>query len=385
MYRYTASYLLMALLVFVAGCWPTLTRAADVNQADATDYSQAANWVCRPGAETICERNLDALVLKPDGSKTVQAFTPDANAPIDCFYIYPTVSREQSPFADLTDSPEIQRITNAQVGRLSSHCRVFSPIYRQATLAHLREVVGGNAPLSSNNPMLDVQAAWAYYLAHDNHGRGVVLIGHSQGTILLQKLIAESIDGQPAQQLLVAAFLAGDPSLAVPSGQDVGGTFAHISTCTSAAQVGCVYAWGSYLAGDHSAPPNFGRVRRDGLVSACANPALVDGAASLKFYYPKPQDAPTNDPPWVEAVGLLSGQCEAYDGANIFVVSIKPGSLQSYYTTLLTHSEAHAGWGLHPRDIALIQGNMLDVLSAKIATWKTRPSCSAGTKGTRCP
>ena len=27
----------------------------------------------------------------------------------------------------------------------------------------------------------DVLAAWNYYLEHDNQGRGVVLVGHSQG------------------------------------------------------------------------------------------------------------------------------------------------------------------------------------------------------------
>ena len=31
----------------------------------------------------------------------------------------------------------------------------------------------------------DVVAAWRHYLDHDNRGRGVVLIGHSQGTGML--------------------------------------------------------------------------------------------------------------------------------------------------------------------------------------------------------
>ncbi len=31
----------------------------------------------------------------------------------------------------------------------------------------------------------DVKAAWNDYLARDNKGRGVVLIGHSQGSLIL--------------------------------------------------------------------------------------------------------------------------------------------------------------------------------------------------------
>src|SRR3984893_15634587 len=283
-----------------------------------SDYSLAAHWVCRPGAEPTCTTGLDATVQYADGHSEPQPFTPAANPPIDCFYVYPSVSKEQTPYADLTDSPEIQTVTKAQVGRLSSRCRVFAPIYRQATGYGLNH---GEASFSGV-PMLDVQDAWAYYLQNDNKGRGVVLIGHSQGTILLQSLIADSIDGTTSQALLVSAFLAGDPSLGVPPRGVVGGTFAHIPTCTAAAQTGCVYVWGSYLAGDTSAPPNFGSARGDGLVSACVNPAApAGGSGMLKFYYEG------RDPPWVEAVGQFSGACLTESGANIFVVTVEPGTL----------------------------------------------------------
>ena len=38
----------------------------------------------------------------------------------------------------------------------------------------------------------DVVDAWNYYLAHENHGRGVVLVGHSQGSGVLTGLIART-------------------------------------------------------------------------------------------------------------------------------------------------------------------------------------------------
>jgi hypothetical protein len=327
-----------------------------------TDYSVAAHWVCRPGAETTCTTGLDATVQYADGHTEPQPFTPAANPPIDCFYVYPTESKEQTPYADLAISPEIQTITKVQVGRLSSRCRVFAPVYRQVTGYGLHH---GVSITNSDIPMFDVQAAWAYYLQNDNKGRGVVLIGHSQGTILLQYLIAGSIDGTSSQALLVSAFLAGDPSLGVPPGRAVGGDFAHIPTCTDAAQTGCVYVWGSYLAGDISAPPAFGSARSDGLASACVNPAApAGGSGTLKFYYEG------KNPPWVEAVGQVSGGCQANSGANIFVVVVEPGKFADHNTSILKAAEVSPGWGIHPRDISLVQGNILDVLDAEIATWQ---------------
>jgi hypothetical protein len=361
----------VCLTLALAACGTGSNQAGSAGSTGSTgtpanggsDYSLAAHWVCRPGAETTCTTGLDATVEYADGHTESQLFTPAADPPIDCFYVYPTVSQEQTPYADLTDSPEIQTITKAQVGRLSSRCRVFAPVYRQATGYGLNHAGAS----FSGVPMLDVQAAWAYYLQNDNKGRGVVLIGHSQGTILLQSLIAESIDGTASQALLVSAFLAGDPSLAVPPGGTVGGTFAHIPTCRDAAQIGCVYVWGSYLVGDTSAPPAFGRARTDGLASACVNPAApAGGSGMLKFYYEG------RDQPWVEAVGQISGACQTESGANIFVVTVLPGQFADHDTTILKAAEVVPGWGVHPRDIALVQGNILDVLDAEIATWKAQ-------------
>jgi hypothetical protein len=328
-----------------------------------TDYSVAANWVCRPGADAVCTEGLNANIQNANGSTTSQPFTPAADPSIDCFYVYPTVSQELTYYADLTDSPAVQTITQAQVGRLSSLCRVFAPIYRQVTSYGLNHPSLATQP---NLAMLDVQAAWNYYLQNDNQGRGVVIIGHSQGTILLQQLMAASIDGTATQALLVSAFLAGDPSLGVPPGGVVGGTFAHIPTCSDAAQTGCVYVWASYLAGDTSAPPIFGGAHGDGLVSACVSPsAPAGGSAMLKFYHTN------SNPPWVEALGQISGVCQAASsGANIFVVTVEPGTLAAADTAILKAAEVAPGWGVHPQDIALVQGNMLDVLNAEITTWQ---------------
>ena len=352
---------------------PATAPSADATTSGATDYSDSANWICRPGAENVCTSGLDAKIVTPSGAAKTLPFVAAADPAIDCFYVYPTVSQEQSIDSDLEQTQEVRDVVNAQVGRLTSRCRVFAPVYRQLTIYGLRRMMRGAAKENFDLPMMDVAAAWAYYLAHDNGGRGVVLIGHSQGTILLQRLIASTIDGTPQQKLLVSAFLAGDPSLAIPKGKTVGGTFAHVPVCSAKAQTGCAYAWGSYLKGDDSPLHAFGSPQDDGMVSACVHPAAPSGGTgALKFFHKKLLSAPASDPPWIETLDEMSGACRSDDSGNGFIVTVAPGPQHAAFEKLLKNAEIVTGWGLHLEDMPLAQGNILDVLDAEIATWTTR-------------
>src|SRR5205085_10537842 len=93
----------------------------------------------------------------------------------------------------------------------------------------------------------DVVDAWKYYLEHDNQGRGVALIGHSQGSSVLTQLIHNEIDGKPVQERIVSALLMGT-NLPVPKGKDVGGAFQQMPLCRSASQTGCFVAYAAFRA-----------------------------------------------------------------------------------------------------------------------------------------
>ena len=65
-------------------------------------YTGDTNWLCRPGkVDTPCDNNLDVTVIDPDGTTTVKPFTKAADPPIDCFYVYPTISGDPRPNSDL--------------------------------------------------------------------------------------------------------------------------------------------------------------------------------------------------------------------------------------------------------------------------------------------
>jgi hypothetical protein len=81
-------------------------------------------------------------------------------------------------------------------------------MYRQLTLAAMgrANAAGIESPDFLGLGYQDVRAAWRYYLAHDNGNRGIVLIGHSQGTSILTELIRREIDGTPVQSRIVSTL-----------------------------------------------------------------------------------------------------------------------------------------------------------------------------------
>ena len=159
-------------------------------------------------------------------------------------------------------------------------------MYRQVTLAGLRRMMAGGSRAVLNRGLAydDVREAWKYYLDHDNKGRGVVLVAHSQGSYILAELIRQEIDGKPVQSRLVSAILLGT-TIAVPRGKDVGGSFQHVPLCRASSQTGCVitYAW---YRSTIPPPPNtlFGKVADENMTAACTNPAALAAGASGELH-----------------------------------------------------------------------------------------------------
>src|SRR5215813_6823615 len=53
--------------------------------AAKNDYSNGANWLCRPGREDACGTDLATTVISADGKLGRETFAANPNAPIDCF------------------------------------------------------------------------------------------------------------------------------------------------------------------------------------------------------------------------------------------------------------------------------------------------------------
>jgi hypothetical protein len=367
------------------------TAVAVSTGADRNQYASADSWLCLPGRTDACSVNLDAALFgrggTPAGRETYHAA---AAAPIDCFYVYPTISNDPTPNSDMIAGPEEKRTVEHQLARFGLECRLFAPIYRQVTIKGLLSRLTGQ-PMAIDPQLAyrDVQDAWNYYLQHYNQGRGVVLIGHSQGARMLSDLLRQQIEGRPVQKQLVSALLIGT-NVSVPPGKDVGGTFKQVPLCRSPGQAGCVVSYVSFR--DRLPPPAnslFGRVT-DGNQVACTNPAaLAGGRGVLHSYLPvrtnltgQPHDktgfaalARKADAPFASPQAIASAECVQRDNASYLSVSIDPAYTAAgidvagdlYYGDRLLQE-----WGLHLVDVELAQGNLIGIVRQQAQAWAAR-------------
>src|SRR5687767_8190661 len=185
-----------------------LLAAAQPGAAQPTpNYVDLSNWLCAPGRHSLCNRGLETTALNPNGYGSTGTSKVDQSAGIDCFYVYPTVSRDKGTNSDLVPGDGEEKAAVAtQFARFAGTCRTFAPVYRSMTVGLIAAVAAG---ADFKGPMAtaygDVRAAWKEYLAKHNKGRPFVLVGHSQGSWMLQMLIAAEIEGKPvAKQLKLA-------------------------------------------------------------------------------------------------------------------------------------------------------------------------------------
>jgi hypothetical protein len=321
-------------------------------------------WLCLPGrAADPCDASLATTVVRANGAKTVVHPKTPASPPIDCFYVYPTVSNEPTGNASLTiGMPEVL-VAELQAAPFSQVCKVYAPIYRQITNDGLVKPLLNASPTMAYGDVLD---AWRDYLAHYNRGRGVVLIGHSQGAYVLKHLLATVIDRSAAQRhRLVSAILLGgqvhEANTRGGRGSDIGQT----PPCASRTATGCVIAYSSF----DTKPPvgaMFGRSRVPGAHIVCVNPGAPGSAVTAQVTPLLPASvlrltgaSVAVSTPWVAYPGLFTARCEQSGNASWLQITRTdvPGDRRPVLRPTLG-----PGWGLHLVDVNIALTDLVSVV-----------------------
>ena len=383
--------LLVIGISFAAG---VAAQQADTAPPKPNDYADGKTWLCRPGRQDACAIDHTTTVVAADGKLAKETWTADPNAPIDCFYVYPTISTDPTPNSDMNADPAELNVIKQQFARFASKCKPYAPLYRQVTLVGLRRMLAPGAAVTLDQGLQydDVKDAWNYYLKNDNKGRGVVLVAHSQGSFILNRLIHDEIDGKPIQSKLVSAILLGTV-VSVPKGKDVGGTFQHVPLCHTATQTGCVITFASFRS---TVPPPantlFGRVPDAAMAAACTNPAaLAGGSGELRAYLDKTGRTITSnvpgkpwvtpeqpiETPWVSVPGLLTAKCASNENASGYLEVTVHGDpadprVDDIVGDIGAAPNVLANWGLHLIDVNLVMGNLLDIVSEQTKAYQRR-------------
>ncbi len=226
---------ILLLMGFISGCTPH-GDFEDYTHPAAPDYSKDEAWACIP-----TRHNASDTVPFGSGEKDLQT-----SAQVDVFYIYPTLDLSGKNWnADIHDKKLNNTIEStairAQATAFNGSCKVYSPRYRQGTLASFYSL-NGNGGKALKLAYTDVEEAFKYYMKNYNHGRPFIIAGHSQGTLMAYQLVQEFIDTTPLRNQMVAAYLIGY--------QIRTNFFKNLKPCDSATQTGCYITWNSIKWGE---------------------------------------------------------------------------------------------------------------------------------------
>jgi hypothetical protein len=132
---------------------------------------------------------------------------------VDLFLICPTVDMNDEYNMSMDDEDtkaNFYGALNMERGIYEDSARMYAPYYRQAAM----KVYGLDS--SEWEPYMetayeDISAAFAYYLKHENNGRGIILAGFSQGADMCYRLLGEYFDDKKISERLVCVYAIGWP------------------------------------------------------------------------------------------------------------------------------------------------------------------------------
>jgi hypothetical protein len=172
--------------------------------------------------------------------------------PVDVFFVHPTTfngGRDWNGAIDDRDTErQLERIMLPNyAGPFARIGRIFAPRYRQASLYAYQMTLRDDAKDARSLAYGDAQAAFRYYMAHDNLGRPFIIVGVEQGGLIADRLLRDEVEPNPGLvQKLVAAYLID--AVVPASGYAVP---LPIPKCGKRDQVHCVVGW---MAVDRSNP-----------------------------------------------------------------------------------------------------------------------------------
>lgn len=356
----------------VLGACSSSSATSTSASSSTTAPLQSTTWLCAPNLATDpCAGNIDTTAITATGTPTVTKVAVATKSPVDCFYLYGTVSGQKRLNATTEIQPAESAIAFEQAAPFSAKCTIYAPMYNQVTLLGLGygAITTFGTQKMLNTAYDSALNGFKAFLARIPASHHFVLMGHSQGAAMLIRLIASEIDPNPALRArLVSALLIGG-NLTVPEGKTVGAAFKHIPLCTSAVQQGCAVAYSTFL----SEPPTdafFGipgqgvskmwnQQGSAGLQVACVDPAQLLGLSpALDAEFANPGGG------FVTYPGYYTGSCEHTATTTWLNVTEHPTPGATNNIPALSVSAPK--WGLHPYDVNLAMGDLVQLVGRQI-------------------
>ena len=286
--------ILVLTLIVVAGAFAIFQFGQDVLLRSATprghfrappprtgpDYSTDEAWLTRPGVEWPD----NPVEWKPAGAPLPESGERDAAI----FYVHPTTYLERDRWNAPLQPPgayadgRTTLFLQSQASAFADFGEIWAPRYRQAAYgAFLLDSADARAALDLAYG--DVASAFDEFIAATGD-KPIILAGHSQGALHLERLLAEKVAARPAAKRIVAAYVVGWPIDRAADLPALG-----LPACADPGQTGCLLSWMSFGEPANSDLILDGWKKRPGLTGGkrdpkrlvCVNPisGTLDGAA----------------------------------------------------------------------------------------------------------
>ena len=319
------------------------------------DYAQASSWIARPG-----------IADNPAQWVPVDGRLPDPITRIEAqvFYIHPTTYLERdrwnAPLFVGGDTESRTRLfVQSQASAFGQLAEVWAPRYRQAAYGAFL-LKSEDADKALDFAYADVAAAFDEFVSEVPKGSPIILAGHSQGALHLERLLREKVAGRPIAKRIVAAYVVGWP---ISTKADLAAL--GLPACKSRDQASCILSWMTFAD-----PPNpdfifhewsktrgFDGGARRQEDTLCVNPisGAQDGAAP-------PQDNPGTLIPTADMMNadLLPGAVGAHCDKGLLIFDGTAPQLGSYVLP---------GNNYHVYDYALFWGAIRRDAEQRLAAW----------------
>lgn len=202
----------------------------------------------------------------PDYSQADAWFVQEARGGkgADVFYAHPTsawgLMRWNMAWDDkkvCTGLTSAQDYCKGQAGAWTSDCNLWAPKYRQmGMLSQMQNLESaGESKLRTVQKALGVAAAdlkrafRSFLASRPDKQRPFLVAAHSQGAVLMSKVLADCVEGTEHEPFFVAAYLCGSylPADLFAQGSARGSSaravFRSIHPCTGPDDVGCIIAY----------------------------------------------------------------------------------------------------------------------------------------------
>lgn len=240
-------------------------------------YDSAKGWISRPDG-----RAQDPARWQPPGQTALPAPAKGSGAAV--FFIHPTsafdTGRWNASANDPAATAQAERLVRLDASALASAGPVWAPHYRQAVFgAFLTDKPA--AQQAFDVAYGDVKTAFGAFLRANPTGP-IILAGHSQGTMLLLRLLHDRVGAQALTGRIVAVYAVGWPISLAHDLPALG-----LPACHSPAQTGCIVAWQSFappadtseLESTFDHGTGFDGKPRAGSDMLCTNP--LDGGSAV--------------------------------------------------------------------------------------------------------